>query len=36
MFVSSSLVREIAAMGGDVSGFVNESVDQTLRERFGC
>lgn len=35
MFVSSSLVREIAAMGGDVSGFVSKGVDRALRERFG-
>jgi len=34
MFVSSSLVREIAAMGGDVSGFVNASVVTALRQRY--
>lgn len=34
MFVSSSLVREIAAMGGDVSGFVHPVVNQALRDHF--
>jgi pantetheine-phosphate adenylyltransferase len=31
MFVSSTLVREIAALGGDVSGFVHPSVAKALR-----
>ena len=31
MFVSSSLVREIASMGGDVSAFVHVSVNNALR-----
>ena len=35
MFVSSTLVREIAALGGDVSGFVNQGVNKALKERFG-
>lgn len=30
MFVSSTLVREIAALGGDVSGFVHAAVLQAL------
>jgi pantetheine-phosphate adenylyltransferase len=34
MFVSSTLVREIAALGGDVSGFVPPEVNRALRERF--
>jgi len=34
MFVSSSLVREIAAMNGDVSGFVHPNVLQALKQRF--
>ena len=34
MFVSSTLVREIAALGGDVSGFVNESVCNALSDRL--
>jgi pantetheine-phosphate adenylyltransferase len=35
MFVSSSLVREIAKMGGDVSGFVHPLVNQALIESVG-
>ena len=35
MFVSSTLVREIAKMGGDVSGFVHPHVDAALRRRVG-
>lgn len=34
MFISSTLVREIAAMGGDVSAFVHPHVDAALRKRF--
>ena len=34
MFISSTLVREIATMGGDVSGFVHPAVDAALRDRF--
>lgn len=33
-FISSSLVREIARLGGDVTGFVHPSVQQALRERW--
>jgi pantetheine-phosphate adenylyltransferase len=33
-YVSSSLVKEIALFGGDVSGMVPESVERRLRERF--
>jgi len=33
-FISSSLVREIARLGGDVSGFVHPAVQQALRERW--
>ena len=33
MFVSSTLVREIANMGGDVSAFVHVSVNNALRAR---
>ena len=32
--VSSSLVRQIAALGGEVSGFVPRSVADALRKRF--
>ncbi len=31
-FISSSLVREIARLGGDVSGFVTPAVTEALRE----
>jgi pantetheine-phosphate adenylyltransferase len=34
-FVSSSLVREIAGLGGDVSSFVHTKVMAALRERLG-
>lgn len=34
MFVSSSLVKEIAKMGGDVSGFVRPAVNQALKGHF--
>jgi pantetheine-phosphate adenylyltransferase len=34
-FISSTLVREIARLGGDVSSFVHPSVQQALRQRFG-
>lgn len=33
-FISSSLVREIARLGGDVTGFVHPSVQQALRQRW--
>ncbi|MBI5476655.1 MAG: pantetheine-phosphate adenylyltransferase [Ignavibacteriales bacterium] len=33
-YLNSSIVREIARMGGDVSGFVPVSVKQTLRKKF--
>jgi pantetheine-phosphate adenylyltransferase len=34
-FISSSLVREIARLGGDVSSFVHPSVHRALRARYG-
>ena len=34
-FISSSLVREIAALGGDVGGFVHPSVEAALRKTAG-
>jgi len=34
-FLSSSLVREVASLGGDVSRFVSEPVLRGLQERFG-
>lgn len=33
-FISSSLVREIASLGGDVSKFVHDDVRQALKKRF--
>ena len=36
-FISSSLVREIASLGGDITPFVPEPVAQALQEKFvGC
>ena len=34
-FISSSLVREIAALGGDISGFVPPAVEAALRKKSG-
>ena len=34
-YISSSLVREIARLKGDVSAFVSSEVHAALRERFG-
>ena len=34
-FISSSLVKEVARLGGDVSDFVGTEVQASLRERFG-
>jgi pantetheine-phosphate adenylyltransferase len=33
-FISSSLIREVAALGGDVSGLVPDVVERALRGRF--
>jgi len=35
-FISSTLVREIASMRGDVSAFVHESVVTILKMKLGC
>jgi len=35
MFISSTLVREIAALGGEVAPFVSPAVDAALRARLG-
>jgi pantetheine-phosphate adenylyltransferase len=35
MYLSSSVVRQVAQMGGDVSQFVPPSVEQRLRKKFG-
>lgn len=34
-YISSSLIREIAKLDGDVSGFVHPTVNKALAERFG-
>ena len=34
-FISSSLVREVAALGGDVGAFVHAAVQTALTERYG-
>jgi pantetheine-phosphate adenylyltransferase len=34
-FISSSLVREVAELGGDISDFVSPSVHEALMERIG-
>jgi len=34
-FISSSLVREIAALGGDIAPFVHPDVEAALSERLG-
>ena len=34
-FISSSLIREIARLGGDVSPFIPGFVDQGLRRKYG-
>jgi len=33
-FISSSLVREIASLGGDISEFVHPIVEQALQDKF--
>ena len=35
-YISSSLVREIAALGGDISPFVPEPVNKALQDRFSA
>ncbi len=35
LFISSSLIREISALGGDVSEFVHPSVSEALTARLG-
>ena len=34
-FISSTLVREVAALGGDVTRFVHPAVQQRLHQKFG-
>jgi pantetheine-phosphate adenylyltransferase len=33
-YISSTLIREIASLGGDVSEFVNPSVEKALKRKF--
>jgi pantetheine-phosphate adenylyltransferase len=33
-YVSSSLVKEVASLGGDLSGLVPASVEAALKEKF--
>jgi len=33
-FISSTLVREVARLGGDVSQFVGREIEQALKEQF--
>jgi len=35
-FISSSVIREIAKLGGDVSGFVTEPVQAALLAKFSA
>ena len=34
-FISSTLVREVARLGGDVSQFVGPEIEKALKEQFG-
>jgi len=34
IFISSSLIREIASFNGDISNFVDPAVEQALKQRF--
>jgi pantetheine-phosphate adenylyltransferase len=34
MYISSSIVREITALGGDVSGFVPAAVVNALKNKY--
>jgi pantetheine-phosphate adenylyltransferase len=36
MYLRSSVVRQVAQMGGEVSQFVPPFVEQKLKEKFGC
>jgi len=35
-FVSSSMIREVASLGGDITGLVPPNVESVLRRRFGA
>jgi len=34
-FISSTLVKEVARLGGDVSSFVSEDVSEAMKRKFG-
>lgn len=34
-FISSTLIRQVASLGGDISNMVPENVNKRLKERFG-
>lgn len=36
MFISSSLVREVATLGGNVHEFVSPAVEEAIREKLGA
>ena len=36
MYLSSSVVKEIAHLGGDITGLVPDCVGNAMSERFGC
>jgi pantetheine-phosphate adenylyltransferase len=36
LFMSSTIVREIASLGGDVSSFVSPEVETRLAAKFGA
>jgi len=36
MFISSSLVREVAILGGNVHAFVSPAVELAIKQKLGC
>jgi len=34
-YISSTLIREIASLGGDISEFVDPAVAEALQQKFG-
>ena len=35
MFISSSLVREVAVLGGDVQAFLSQTVNDVIKQKLG-
>jgi pantetheine-phosphate adenylyltransferase len=35
MFISSSLVREVAVLGGDVQAFLSQTVNDAIKQKLG-